>query len=130
MTLTVTLNNLNNMNDMESDMFDSNATTSESSSFPSSNSGNKLPKFNHLYPILFFANFIQFCGANKCGAPLASRDGTIDCIVTLEDSGAQQIAEADTPTRAQVAAEPIDRGDGDDTLKRELACITSRADKK
>ena len=107
MTLIVTLNNLNNMNDMESDMFDSNATTSESSSFSSSNSGNKLPKFNHLYPILFFANFIQFCGANKCGAPLASKDGTIDGIVTLEDSGAQQIAEADTPTRAQVAAEAM-----------------------
>ena len=31
-----------------------------------------LPKFNHLYPILFFSQFIRFCGANKCGGPLSS----------------------------------------------------------
>ena len=45
-----------------------------------------LPKFNHLYPILFFSHFIRFCGANKCGGPLSSPDGRIESIVTLEDS--------------------------------------------
>ena len=48
-----------------------------------------LPKFNHLYPILFFSQFIRFCGANKCGGPLSSPDGRIDSIVTLEASGAE-----------------------------------------
>ena len=37
-----------------------------------------LPKFNHLYPILFFSQFIRFCGANKCGGPLSSPDGRIE----------------------------------------------------
>ena len=37
-----------------------------------------LPKFNHLYPILFFSHFIRFCGANKCGGPLSSPDGRIE----------------------------------------------------
>ena len=47
-----------------------------------------LPKFNHLYPILFFSHFIRFCGANKCGGPLSSPDGRIESIVTLEgDTG-------------------------------------------
>ena len=45
-----------------------------------------LPKFNHLYPILFFSHFIRFCGANKCGGPLSSPDGRIESIVTLEES--------------------------------------------
>ena len=47
-----------------------------------------LPKFNHLYPILFFSHFIRFCGANKCGGPLSSPDGRIESIVTLEESRA------------------------------------------
>ena len=54
-----------------------------------------LPKFNHLYPILFFSHFIRFCGANKCGGPLSSHDGRIESIVTLEDSHA--VEEADMP---------------------------------
>ena len=64
-----------------------------------------LPKFNHLYPILFFSQFIRFCGANKCGGPLSSRDGRIESIVTLEDSRAVEEAEMPTPSRATVAAE-------------------------
>ena len=64
-----------------------------------------LPKFNHLYPILFFSNFIRFCGANKCGGPLSSHDGRIESIVTLEDSRAVEEAEMSTPSRASVAAE-------------------------
>ena len=64
-----------------------------------------LPKFNHLYPILFFTQFIRFCGANKCGRPLTTNDGKIESITTLEQSGACKMAEAETPTRAQVAAE-------------------------
>ena len=64
-----------------------------------------LPKFNHLYPILFFTQFIRFCGANKCGRPLTTNDGRIESITTLEQSGACEIAESGTPTRAQVAAE-------------------------
>ena len=51
-----------------------------------------LPKFNHLYPILFFSHFIRFCGANKCGGPLSSPDGRIESIVTLEDSHAVEEA--------------------------------------
>ena len=50
-----------------------------------------LPKFNHLYPILFFSQFIRFCGANKCGGPLSSPDGHIDSIITLEESGADVV---------------------------------------
>ena len=65
----------------------------------------KLPKFNHLYPILFFSAFIRFCGANKCGAPLSSEDGSIDTIVTLEDSNAEEQAAAPSPSRAEVAAD-------------------------
>ena len=64
-----------------------------------------LPKFNHLYPILFFSHFIQFCGANKCGGPLSSPDGRIESIVTLEDSRAVEEADMPTPSRASVAAE-------------------------
>ena len=64
-----------------------------------------LPKFNHLYPILFFSHFIRFCGANKCGGPLSSPDGRIESIVTLEDSHAVEEAEMPTPSRASVAAD-------------------------
>ena len=64
-----------------------------------------LPKFNHLYPILFFSQFIRFCGANKCGGPLSSPDGRIDSIVTLEESGAELENTLQTPSRATVAAE-------------------------
>ena len=56
-----------------------------------------LPKFNHLYPILFFSHFIRFCGANKCGGPLSSPDGRIESIVTLEESHAVEEAEMPTP---------------------------------
>ena len=73
-----------------------------------------LPKFNHLYPILFFSQFIRFCGANKCGGPLSSPDGRIESIVTLEDSQAQAEAEMPSPSRAAVAADgtPQPRGRG------------------
>ena len=75
-----------------------------------------LPKFNHLYPILFFSQFIRFCGANKCGGPLSSTDGRIESIVTLEDSQAQAGAEVPSPSRAAVAAggtpQPRGRGRG------------------
>ena len=64
-----------------------------------------LPKFNHLYPILFFSHFIRFCGANKCGGPLSSPDGRIESIVTLEESRAVEEADMPTPSRASVAAE-------------------------
>ena len=64
-----------------------------------------LPKFNHLYPILFFSQFIRFCGANKCGGPLSSPDGRIDSIVTLEESGAEIESTLPSPSRATVAAE-------------------------
>ena len=64
-----------------------------------------LPKFNHLYPILFFSHSIRFCGANKCGGPLSSPDGRIESIVTLEDSHAVEEAEMPTPSRASVAAD-------------------------
>ena len=61
--------------------------------FDQNTSGNEgrgsLPKFNHLYPILFFTQFIRFCGANKCGRPLTTNDGSIESITTLEQSGAQ-----------------------------------------
>ena len=63
-----------------------------------------LPKFNHLYPILFFSHFIRFCGANKCGGPLSSPDGRTESIVTLEDSHAVEEADVPTPSRAPVAA--------------------------
>ena len=64
-----------------------------------------LPKFNHLYPILFFSQFIRLCGANKCGGPLSSPDGHIDSIITLEESGAERDADMPSPSRATVAAE-------------------------
>ena len=35
-----------------------------------SRGGTALPKFNHLYPVLFFSQFIRFCGANKCGGAI------------------------------------------------------------
>ena len=45
-----------------------------------------LPKFNHLYPILFFSQFIRFCGANKCGGPLSSPGGRMEPAVAPGDS--------------------------------------------
>ena len=75
-----------------------------------------LPKFNHLYPILFFSQFIRFCGANKCGGQLSSPDGQIESIVTLEDSHVVEEAEMPSPSRASVAADgtpqPRSRGAG------------------
>ena len=64
-----------------------------------------LPKFNHLYPILFFSQFIRFCGANKCGGPLSSSDGKIESIITLEESHAEADSEMPSPSRVTVAAE-------------------------
>ena len=71
-----------------------------------------------LYPILFFPQFIRFCGAHKCGGPLALPDGKIESTVTLEESGAEIVAEVPSPHRATVAAEqgtapqPRSRGRG------------------
>ena len=66
--------------------------------------GTSLPKFNHLYPMLFFGAFIRFCGSQKCGGPLSSADGSIEGIKSLDDSGAVETAAQSTPTRAEVAA--------------------------
>ena len=62
--------------------------------------GTSLPKFNHLYPMLFFGAFIRFCGAQKCGGPLSSADGSIEGIKSLDDTGAVETAAQSTPTRA------------------------------
>ena len=78
--------------------------------------GSAVPKFNHLYPILFFSQFIRFCGANKCGGPLSSADGRIESIQTLAESKAVEEAALPTPSRATVAADggstPQPRGRG------------------
>ena len=66
--------------------------------------GTSLPKFNHLYPMLFFGAFIRFCGAQKCGGPLSSADGTIEGIKSLDDTDAVETAAQSTPTRAEIAA--------------------------
>ena len=73
-----------------------------------------LPKFNHLYPILFFSQFIRFCCANKCGGPLSSPDGRIESIVTLEESHAVEESVMPSPSLASVASEwtPQPRGRG------------------
>jgi len=72
--------------------------------------GTSLPKFNNLYPMLFFGAFIRFCGSQKCGGPLSSPDGSIESIESLEDSNAMETAAQSTPTRAEVAAEtPLPR---------------------
>lgn len=66
--------------------------------------GTSLPKFNHLYPMLFFGAFIRFCGAQKCGSPLSSDDGTIEGIKSLDETDMVETAAQRTPTRAEVAA--------------------------
>ena len=82
-----------------------------------------LPKFNHLYPILFFSHFIRFCGANKCGGPLSSPDGRIESIVTLEESHAVEEAEMPTPSRASVAADGGYKGARDDAYNKTKLAI-------
>ena len=54
--------------------------------------GTSLPKFNNLYPMLFFGAFIRFCGSQKCGGPLSSPDGSIESIKSLEGTGAVETA--------------------------------------
>ena len=75
--------------------------------------GTSLPKFNNLYPMLFFTAFIRFCGAQKCGGPLTSQDGTIESIKTLHETNAEEVAQQGTPSRAEVAAStPVPRQRG------------------
>ena len=62
-------------------------------------------KFNSLNPLLFFAQFIGLCNAEKCGKPLATTTGSIDDICGLDETEYPEQAQAPTPTRAQVAAE-------------------------